>query len=261
MKTENRENIHKTTEQAITVLDTVRRMNGATIADLVAEFDASRSTLYTHLNTLADAGLVVRENGRYWVGARCKEFAIAAENRKPSYQLVKNKIKELDGELEAEAEFLVEEAGRMHIIFHSETISHSRVRLYTHNTAAGKAILAELPDERVHEILDEHGLPQQTKNTITDRKKLFDELKTISKRGYAYNNGECFEGYHGIGITIEGIDGTTLGAVTLGGPIYRIPETQLKNELVDTLRNMVEEIEQSIESNRSLITSELTNNR
>lgn len=257
MVTNDAGNVHKTTEQAIHVLDAIRQGNGATISDLLSEFDLSRSTLYTHLNTLTNAGFIVRENGRYWVGTRFKEFSVAAENRKPSYQLVKNEIQYLEDEFEAETEFLVEEAGRINVLYHSETIDHNRVRLHAHNTAAGKAILADLPDQRVHEILNEHGLPQQTENTITDRDDLFDELETISERGYAYNNNECFDGYHGIGATVDGIDGSILGAITLGGPIYRIPEKRLKNELVDALRNTINEIESSIEANRSIITSEL----
>ncbi|WP_161973216.1 IclR family transcriptional regulator [Halostella litorea] len=261
MATNDAGNVHKTTEQAIHVLDAIRRGNGATISDLRSEFDLSRSTLYTHLNTLTDAGLVVRENGRYWVGTRFKEFSVAAENRKPSYQLVKNEIQYLEEEFEAETEFLVEEAGRVNVIYHSENIDHSRVRLHAHNTAAGKAILADLPDQRVEEILDRHGLPQQTANTITDRDELYDELATVAERGYAYNNSECFDGYHGIGATVNGIDGSILGAITLGGPIYRIPEKRLKNELVDALRNTIDEIEDSIESNRAIITSELASEK
>ncbi|ELY77462.1 IclR family transcriptional regulator [Natrinema gari] len=257
MGIDDKGNVHRTTEQAIRILDAIRRGNGATISDLLSEFDISRSTLYTHLNTLADSGLVIRENGRYWVGIRFKEFSVAAETRKPSYQILKSEIKNLEDEFEAETEFLVEETGRINVLYHSENINHNRVRLHAHNTAAGKAILADLPDERVHEILDEHGLPQQTENTITDRDELFEELENISKRGYAYNNNECFDGYHGIGATVDGIDGSILGAVTLGGPIYRIPENRLKNELVDALQDMIDEIERSIEANRSNITSEL----
>ncbi|PHQ40186.1 hypothetical protein DJ69_02205 [Halorubrum persicum] len=257
MRTNNKENVHSTTEQAIRLLDAVRRANGATISDLLSEFDISRSALYTHLNTLSDSGLVIRENGRYWVGIRSKEFSVAAETRKPSYQHVKNEIQYLENEFEAETEFLIEEAGRINVIYHSENIDHNRVRLYAHNTAAGKAILADLPDQRVHEILDEHGLPQETENTITAKDELFDELEVISERGYAYNNNECFDGYHGIGATVGGIDGSILGAVTLGGPIYRIPENRLKNELVDALQNTTNEIEKSIEENRSIISSEL----
>lgn len=251
--------IHKTTEQAIEVLNGIRQANGATISDLLSQFEMSRSTLYTHLNTLSKSGFVVRENGQYWVGIRLKEFSVAAGDRKPSYQIVKNKIKQLEDEFEAEVEFLVEEAGRTNVIYHTERISHDRVRLHTHNTAAGKAILAEMPEQRVREIIDQHGLPEQTRNTITDRTELFRQLKTITERGYAYNNAECFDGYHGIGVTVKGIDGSILGAITIGGPVYRIPEERLKNEMVDTLLNTVEDIENAIESHRSIILSELTN--
>jgi len=257
MATNEQQKTHKTTEQAIEVLNRIRLANGATISELLSEFDISRSTLYTHLNTLTEAGFVLREDGQYWVGIRSKEFSVAATERKPSYQIVINKIQHLEEEFEAEIEFLVKEAGRINVIYHSEKISHDRVRLHTHNTAAGKAILAEMPEQRVQEILDQQGLPAQTKNTITDRDVLFEQLETITEDGYAYNNGECFEGYHGIGTTVEGINGAILGAITIGGPIYRVPEVRLKNEMVDTLLDTVDEIEKSIESHRSVIISEL----
>jgi len=250
--------VHSTTQQAIAVLDTIKQANGANISDLMGEFEISRSTLYTHLNTLIDAGLIVRENGQYWIGMRFKEFSVAATNRKPSYQIVISEIKQLEDGIDAEIEFLVEEAGRINVVYHSESVSHYRIRLHAHNTAAGKAILAGTPRQQVQEILDHHGLPKQTRNTITDREKLLEELETVSDRGYAYNYSECFDGYHGIGATVEGIDGSILGAVTIGGPVYHIPEEQLKNELVDTLVETVNEIEESIESQRSLITTELT---
>ncbi|MCD2205255.1 IclR family transcriptional regulator [Halobacterium sp. KA-6] len=251
------ENTHKTTTQAIRVLDILRRTKGATISDLASEFEMPRSTLYTHLNTLMEEGFVVRENGQYWIGIRFKEFSVAAEKRKPSYQIVRSGLAQLEGDIDAETEFLIEEAGQVSVIYHSENIEQNRVRLHMHNTAAGKSILAERSTEDVEKVLDKHGLPQQTKNTITDREELFAELETIGEQGYAYNNAECFDGYHGIGATVQGIDGGILGAVTLGGPIYRIPENQLRNELVDTLLNTVDEIEETIEANRLVISSEL----
>lgn len=261
MSHKNTGNTHKTTTQAIRVLDALRKTNGATISDLATEFEMPRSTLYTHLNTLMEEGFVVRESGRYWIGIRLKEFSVAAENRKPSYQIVKNRLTQLEEDIDAETEFLIEEAGRVNVIYHSENIEQNRVRLFMHNTAAGKAILAERSTKYVEEIFDEQGLPPQTQNTTTDRDKLFDELEVIAERGYAYNNAECFDGYHGIGATVQGIDGSILGAVTLGGPVYRIPENQLRNELVDTLLNTVDEIEEAIEADRLIISSELASDQ
>jgi DNA-binding IclR family transcriptional regulator len=253
------ESIHRTTDTAIEVLDYVRRSNGATFSEILDHFDLGRSTVYTHLNTLKNQGFIVQENGQSVVGLRLREFSVSARNRKPSYQIVRKKMDELVDETDNEIEFLVEEAGRVNIVYHSEGVRHDRVRLHPHNTAAGKSILSELPRDRVEEILDERGLPQATPNTITDRGVLFEELETVQERGWAYNDSECFSGYHGVGTAIEGIDGSILGALTIGGPVYRVDEDTLKNEMVDLLRGAVTDLEEAIESKRDTITTELTN--
>lgn len=249
--------IHKTTDRAIEILDFIRRSNGATVGDVLSHFDLSRSTAHTHLNTLNQQGLIVRENGQYWVGLRFREFSVNAVMRKPSFQIVEKKVHELTEETDTESEFLVEEVGRVTHVFHSESLSHDRIRLYLHNTAAGKAILSELPEQRVREIIDHWGLPQQTPHTITDEQELLAELDEISERGYAYNDKECFDGYHGIGCAVEGLDGSILGGLTIGGPVYRVDEETLKNELVDVLLDAVTDIERSIEAQRETITAEL----
>lgn len=250
--------VHKTTAKAIEILDFIRRSDGATLADVVEHFNISQSTAYTHLNTLNRQGLVVREYGRYWIGLRFREFSVSARTRKPSFQLIKKKITELETDTGSEIEFLVEEAGRVNLVFHTENVRHDRVRLHLHNTAAGKAILAETPREQVQEVLDRWGMPQATTNTITNREVLFEELDLIRERGYAYNDKECFEGYHGIGASIEGVDGSTLGALTIGGPVYRVDEDALKTELVDLLLETVGDIEEAIEANREMIVSEFS---
>lgn len=251
--------VHKTTEGAIEMLEFVRRQNGTTVAEIVDEFDLSRSTAYLHLNTLRHHGFLVREHGRYRIGLRFREFSVCARNRRPSYQIIKKKMDELAAETAGELEFLVEESGRVNLVYHSESVSHDRVRLYLHNTAAGKAILSELPRERVEEIIDRWGLPGETPNTITDRDQLFAELETVADQGYAYNDQECFEGYHGIGTAVTGIDGSIVGAITIGGPTYRVGENTLQTELTGLLRETVEEVEATIMDQRTAITQELAN--
>lgn len=251
--------VHKTTEGAIDLLDFIRRRNGATVAEIVDQFDLSRSTAYLHLNTLTHNGFLVREHGKYCIGLRFREFSVYARNRRPSYQIIKKKMEELEAETAGEIEFLVEESGRVNLVYHSESVSHDRVRLYLHNTAAGKAILSELPRERVDEIIDRWGLPGETSNTITDRDRLFDELETVVEQGYAFNDQECFEGYHGIGAAVEGIDGSIVGAITIGGPTYRVDENTLKTELPSVLRETVRDVEETIMDQREAITQELAN--
>lgn len=259
MTKNNIKSTHSTTANAIEILDFIRRTNGARLADVIDQFDISRSTAYTHLNTLKQKGFIVRQDGQYCIGLRFREFSVCARNRKPSFQIVKKKMRELANETDSEIEFLVEETGRVNLVYHSETVSHDRVRLYLHNTAAGKAILTEMPDEDVREALDRWGMPAQTPNTITAEDELFAQLEDIKDQGYAYNDRECFEGYHGIGAPIEGINGSILGAMTIGGPVYRVEEETLKNEMVDLLLETVDDIETTIESQRAIISAELAN--
>lgn len=256
MPTDNTDSVHKTTDRAVEILDFIRQSDGATLAEIQDRFDLSRSTAYMHINTLNQQGLVIRENGQYWIGLRFREFSESARRRKPSYQIIEKKVRELTSETESEVEFLVEEIGRINLVFHSEEVSHDRVRLYAHNTAAGKAILAEYSHEEVQAILDRWELPKQAPNTITDEEQLYAQLDDVSENGYSYNDGECFEGYHGIGAAIEGLDGSVIGALTIGGPVYRVTEETLKNELADVLLDAVDEIEASLRSQQEAIYSE-----
>jgi DNA-binding IclR family transcriptional regulator len=229
------------------------------MADVQDHFEIARSTVYTHLNTLKQQGFLVRDNGQYWIGLRFLEFSANARTRKPSYQIVTNHIQGLAEGIEGEVEFLTEEGGRLYTIYHSENVRPDHIRLFLHNTAAGKAILAELPRQRVNEILNRWGQPQTTSNTITDRDVLFKQLDEVSDRGYAYNHSESFDGYHGIGGVINGLDNSPLGGITIGGPVYQVTEEKLKHELSDVLLEAIEEIEAEIESQRASITSTLAN--
>lgn len=57
-------------------------------------------------------------------------------------------------------------------------------RVHLHNTALGKAILAHYPRERLEAILDRHGMPQTSEETIIDRGGLFEELAGGPRAGH-----------------------------------------------------------------------------
>jgi len=75
-----------------------------------------------------------------------------------------------------------------------------------HATAAGKAILAEMPGTELNEFVRIHGLPALTPNTITSRARLDEELAMIRERGYAFDAGECVLGAHCVAAIIHAGD-------------------------------------------------------
>jgi len=236
----------KTTDMSFEILDYIKRSGGRTLTDIVDEFDISRSSAYAHLNTMQRRGFLIREGGLYRIGMRFLDYSKAAKSRNPSYNIIEREARKFSTEIQDEVEFLIEENYRVILFFHSEgTTPNARRYMYLHNTAAGKAILSEYSNEEVSQAIKRWGLPRETPHTVTTENKLIEELRLTRDRGYAYNEEECFEGYHGVGVAVNNPQGVPIGALTVGGPVYRVSKESLHNDLADLLESAAEEIEQA----------------
>ena len=124
-----------------------------------------------------------------------------------------------------------------HPVFEDRVDAPGVIRFFTplgrrempHVSAAGKAILACLPEAEVRRIVAETGLPRRTRNTITDVEDLVRDLAVISKRGYALDDEEDDEGVFCIAAPFRSTDGSPLGAISITGlkadlPAWRVPD-------------------------------------
>lgn len=83
-------------------------------------------------------------------------------------------------------------------VYIAQVPSQHAMRMYTevgrrvppHCSGVGKALLAQLPVERVEEILNRTGMPLRTEYTVTDPDALHGELERIRARGYAHDDHE-----------------------------------------------------------------------
>jgi IclR family acetate operon transcriptional repressor len=91
-----------------------------------------------------------------------------------------------------------------------------------HATNLGKVLLADLPRERVLEIVATRGLAAYTRNTITELDVLEAELERIRERGYAIDDEEYDEGLRCIGAGVRDHSGRVVSALGIGGPVTRI---------------------------------------
>jgi len=130
-------------------------------------------------------------------------------------------------------------------VSHGGVYSRGRVgrRFYMHQTAAGKALLSQFSDQWVREILDRHGLPASTPQTVDDEEALFEELDEIRERGIAFNDEESTEGLRAVGVPVAGPDGDVLGAFAVAGPTHRIEGDRFDSEIPDVIRSVVNELE------------------
>lgn len=242
----------RATEISLETINAIRALDGARLTEIAERLDLAKSTVHRHLNTLESNGYVVREGNEYQIGLKFLHFGEYARNREGVYRPAEEQVQRLARATNEEVDFTVEEHGRLISLYHSvgqSKRSGLQVGSYfsMHNTAAGKAMLSELPDDRVEAILDRWGLPGKTSRTITDREALLADLDATRERGYAVNDEELLEGFRSIGAAITGPDGSVIGGLSVGGPTYRI-DIENPGDLLESMHGAVADLEAEIES-------------
>lgn len=220
-----------TTLRSFRIIEALRELDGARIQTLVNEVGVTKSTVYQHLTTLQEAGYVTKEGDYFYPSIRFFHFGEYARNRKEEFIHGQNIAKLLTDEIGLNSSFFIEENG-VALSVHAESGSTKTPRLYPqigremflHTISGGKVILAYLPRERVGEIIERHGLPKQTENTITDEDELYEELEGIRKRGHAFNRAENKDGVLSAGIPLLDSDNGVVGGLSVGGAEYQLDE-------------------------------------
>lgn len=231
------------------VAETLQMLDGGGVSAVAEELGMAKSTIHAHLRTLEDAEYIVREGDQYHVGLRFLELGEFARSRKEEYNISQSKVFELAEKTQERAQFIVEEHGYGVYLYrevgdravHTDPGIGKRIPL--HSTAAGKSILANIPEERVEWIFETRGLEPVTDNTITDYDALMTELETIREQGYAINLEENVPGLHAVGVAITPDESDVCGALSVSGPSHRLRDDLLREEIPRLLLGTVNELE------------------
>lgn len=234
-----------TGRRLLAVIEVLATEDGAGVTAVADRLDVAKSTAHAHLRTLLEQRYAVKRDGDYHVGLRFLELGQDAKQPWDRYGFVEQKVEELAEETQLRAQFLVAEHGEAVYVYRSTgrhsvpTDSRVGVRIPLHSVAAGKAILAALPRDRVDEVVDRRGLERRTDETIHDRAELDRELDRIRDRGYALNDGESWEGVQAVGAAIATPDDGVLGGLSVSGSAHRFrPE-----DVSDLVMGVANEIE------------------
>lgn len=239
----------KTTETVFNIIETLVKLDGATISDLTEELKKPTSTIHDHVQTLHQLGFVVHEDHEYQISTRFLEFGTRRRRSMEIYQETKTELHRLAEETGEHASLMIEENGVGVLLYtaqgenavHVPTYGGARSKL--HMTAPGKAIMAYLSDEQVERVIDKHELTAMTKNTITNREELEEEFQQIRKQGYAVDNQELFEGMRAIGAPMLNQDDQVLGSISVYGPVNRIDDNRFENAIPNNVLQAANVIE------------------
>jgi DNA-binding IclR family transcriptional regulator len=245
-KTRTIEAVHKTCR----ILDELYERRGAGVTRIAEALDLTKSSVHGHLATLEQHEYVTQEaDGTYRLSMRYLAMAEQVKDRVCDYDVLTAEVDRLAEAAGEVAQFATEEHGRLTYLYKArgedavETRSRVGSREYLHSTGLGKAILANLPEDRVRTLLARHGTPRRTPNTVTDVDALLRELAAVRERGYAIDDEENIEGLRCAATPVHGADGSVVGALSVTGPASRMRGDRLRSELPDLLSQAANVIE------------------
>lgn len=254
----------ESSEKLFRILERLVETGGSGVTELAEATSIPKSTVHLHLQSLREAGYVVRSNGTYRPSFRLLELGDRTRQTHEVYRAGREEVDALARETNELVNLGVLENGKVRLVYLREVegdASHNPLSVSTefeatgprvsvldesyehapgkaldvHATAMGKAILAELPTEEVKRILDDHGLPRHTERTVTDRDELFEELETVRPAGYAVDDGCRVDGLCCVAAAISRGD-EPVAAVSISGVADRLNgeyREQLANRVVD----------------------------
>ena len=229
------QNTIKSLDRALEVLETLANMGGATLSELAAAAEQSPATVYRVLITLEGRGMVeFNPTEQLWnVGARA--FLIGSRflrrtNLVERARPVLRRLMEATGET---ANLGMERSGQ--VLFLSQVETHASIRAFfppgtlspMHSSGIGKALLAQLSEARLDEIIGQHGLDRFTPHTLTDLDQLKADLEQTRARGYSIDAEERNEGMRCVASPVFNVYGDVVAGISVSGPSSRIADDMI----------------------------------
>jgi DNA-binding IclR family transcriptional regulator len=205
------------------------------LVELCCALGLHKSTVHRIMMVLEQQRMVVKnqDTGRYRLGLRLFELgskAIDGLDLRGRARPYLNRLQDTFGEtvflciLDEGQVFYMEKVESQRSVRTACTVG-SRAPAYC--TAVGKAMLAELPEAEVTQIVRRWGLKPITRNTITTAAALKVELKAIRGRGYAIDEEEKEEGLRCVGAAVHSHSGKLYAAMSISGPAFRMTKERV----------------------------------
>ncbi len=202
------------------------------IRELADEMNLTKSTVHRLIKTLECRGLLEKDgtNGKYKMGIELFSLSTSITLKFSLIDICSPTMRSISESLNETIYLYLYKDD--HIVFvHKEETSNLLkyvVKLGVYHeiflAAAGKSVLAFLPEEKINSILSKN-LRKYTPKTITDVDTIKHQLEAIRKNKYAFSEGERYEGTVGFAAPIFDSKSRVLGGITL-----TFPETRYQKE-------------------------------
>jgi len=232
--------------RALDVVEVVAAGGGhLSIGEIAAATDVPLPTAHRLLRTMVDRGYMRQlPNRRYALGFRLVPLGATASSM-------------VGADTEAVLGGLVDALGEtanlavlsgLRAEYVAQVPSRHAMRMFTevgrqvdlHCTGVGKALLSQLDDDRLQQVLARTGLRRQTEHTHVTEADLRADLTEVRARGYALDEQEQEVGVRCVAVP-AGLGPTAWMAVSVSGPLTRMTD-DLVARAVPLLRDAGEQL-------------------
>ena len=218
-------------KRALSILEILRGFpNGLGVTEIAHKINVAKSTAHRLLVSLLEDGYVQKDpqTDNYRLGLKLLQLGNEVSNsmdlRRISTPYLKKLVK-ITGET---AHLAVYERGE---IFYVDKIeSSASLRMYSqvglnapaHCTGLGKAILSQLPEAEIDNLIKKKGLTKFTDKTLVTKGQLMEALVKAYEIGYAFDDEEHELGVRCAAAPIFNIEKKVIAGISAAGPTTRI---------------------------------------
>lgn len=209
------------------------------IADMAEELDLGRSTTHRYATTLVTLGYLEQGPSRkYRLSSRVSDFGLSLLDSMVVRRVAREHLRELRARTGRTASLGVLGGTEVAYIDRWQGSRQGQyavdagiglgTRLPVHCTAAGKALLAHLPEAEQRDVIADLRLTRQGPKTITTKTALRAELERVrAGEGLAVEDEELLAGRRALAAVVVDEDGTAIAAVELAVPADACTREQL----------------------------------
>jgi len=227
----NRKNTFvQSVDRAVSVMEFLSRNGWTRVTEVANELGIHKSTAYRLLTTLRDRGLVEQDTAteKYRLGFGVVLLASTVTADLDVLRCGRPVCERLSEQTQETVTVAVLE-GDDAVVIH-QTISKASAlsvdwtgrHTPLHATAAGKIFLAHMTTDQQRRVL-RRPLERFTEDTIVDPAILRDHVRRIVDAGFGYTVEELEVGLNAVAAPIRSSDGGVVGAVSVSGPVFRLP--------------------------------------
>jgi IclR family acetate operon transcriptional repressor len=201
------------------------------VTEIAGHLKVAKSTALSLARTLSAAGLLraVDPGPRYVLGLNLRRLGDLVGQQTSIAELGLPNLRELSSVTGLTARLAMNENG--YPVFLERIDGEGSLRFHAplgqreepHATAAGKAILAEMNEQEVRDLIAGAGMAIHTSRTLTDISALLEDLDRVRVEGYATDDEEGAEGVFCVGAAFFDHQGICSGALSITGLKADVP--------------------------------------